>query len=106
MLGPLLFLVYINDLPSCLQHTQASLFADDTAVYCAASSPDELQVKLNEDLNHLKTWLDNNRLALNISKSKFMLVGGPQRLKKFGSLTLSIDEHVFGRESSYKYLGV
>ena len=50
VLGPLLFLVYINDLTSCLHHTQASLFADDTAIYCAASTPSELQTKLNEDL--------------------------------------------------------
>ena len=35
-----------------------------------------------------------------------MLVGGPQRLKKFESLTLSIDDQVLGRESNYKYLGV
>ena len=106
VLAPLLFLVYINDLPSCLQYTQASLCADDTAVYCAAFSPEELQVKLNEDLRHLKFWLDDNRLTLNITKSKFMLVGGPQRLKKFESLTLSIDDQVLGRESKYKYLGV
>ena len=99
-----MFLVYINDLPSCLQYTQSSLFADDTAVYCPASSPEELQVKLNEDLRHLKSWLDVSRLTLNITKSKFMLVG--ERLKKFESLTLSIDDQVLGRESNYKYLGV
>ena len=106
VLGPLLFLVYMNDIPTCLQHTQASLFADDTAIYCAASSPDELQCKLNEDLDHLKVWLNNNRLSLNLLKTKFMLVSNSQRLKKFESLGLFIDDHVLGRESNYKYLGV
>jgi retron-type reverse transcriptase len=69
VLGPLLFLVYINDLSSCLHHTQASLFADDTAIYCVASTPSELQTKLNEDLIHLKSWLDENRLSLNLLKT-------------------------------------
>ncbi len=84
-MGPLLFLVYMNDIPTCLQHTQASLFADDMAIYCAASSPDELQCKV---------WLNNNRLSLNLLKTKFMLVSNSQRLKKFESLGLFIDDHV------------
>ena len=67
VIRPLLFLVYINDLPSCLQHTQASLFADDTAIHCQAATPEELRDKLNKDIGHLKSWLDNNRLTLNVS---------------------------------------
>jgi hypothetical protein len=101
VLGPFLFLVYINDLSLCLQQTQASLFADETAIYYAASGPSELETKLNEDLLHLKYWLDDNRLSLNLPKTTFMVIDGGQRLKSFGSLELTIDDHILGRESSF-----
>jgi hypothetical protein len=89
-----------------LHHTQASPFADDTAIYCAASTPSDLQTKLNEDLIHLKSWVDENRLSLNLLKTKLMLICSRQRLKSFGSLELSIDDHILEREDRHKYLGV
>ena len=73
-------------MPSVLRYTQTSLFADDTTVSCKASSPVELQNKLNEDIRHMKAWFDSNRLSLNIKKTKFMIVGGPQQLKKFSTI--------------------
>ena len=71
VLGPLLFLIYINDLPDILQNTKSSLFADDTVVYTTAPSADHLSAALNEDLNNVRNWLVDNRLTLNIGKSKY-----------------------------------
>ena len=87
-------------MPSVLRYNQASLFADDTAVYCKASFPVKLQIKLNEDLSHMKASLDSSRLSLSIKKTKFMIVGGPQQLKKFTSVSLTIENHALGWETA------
>ena len=105
-MGLLLFLIYINDLPDILQNTKSSLFADDTVVYTTAPSADHLTVALNEDLNNLRNWLVDNRLTLNIGKSKYMLIGGNNRVKDFIDVTLSIEGKGLEKVSNYKYLGV
>jgi hypothetical protein len=95
------FFWFISTISRYVYETQASLFADETAIYYTASGPSELETKLNEDLLHLKSWLDDNRLSLNLPKTTFMLIDGGQRLKSFGSLELTIDDHILGRESSF-----
>ena len=61
---------------------------------------------MNEDLALVKKWLNDHRLTLNITKSKFVVVGGRQQSKRFQDLTLKIEEDELSRESSYKYLGI
>ena len=56
ILGPLLFSIYINDLPTCLKHTSVTLFADDTALYRST----ELQQILNKDLASVAEWLNDH----------------------------------------------
>ena len=106
VLGPLLFLIYINDLPDILQNTKSSLFADDTVVYTTAPSADHPAVALNQDLNNVRNWLVDNRLTLNIGKSKYMLIGGNKRVTDFGNVALSIEGKGLEKVSNYKYLGV
>ena len=69
ILGPLLFSIYINDLPTCLKHTSVTLFADDTALYCSAKSSSDLQQMLNEDLASVAKWLNDHKFTLNVAKS-------------------------------------
>ena len=77
ILGPLLFLVYINGIQSELQHSKMTMFADDMAFYCHdENSPINLQSKLNTDLAAITSWLLDNKLTLNVTKSKFMVIGG------------------------------
>ncbi|CAB4000393.1 Hypothetical predicted protein [Paramuricea clavata] len=73
VLGPLFFLIYINDLAECLQNSKAALFADDTAIYCSATSAADLQLDLNEDLKIVSKWMETNKLTLNVSKTKLMV---------------------------------
>ncbi len=79
-LGPLLFLLYINDLPNCLKYTKANMFADDTNLTTASLNKQELQRRLNSDLELMHNWLLANKLTLNKEKTEYMLIGSHQRL--------------------------
>jgi hypothetical protein len=72
-LGPLLFSVYINDIPNCLEETQASMFADDTSISSSGTSLLEIENKINNDLHNVYIWLETNNLTLNTEKTEFML---------------------------------
>jgi len=71
-LGPLLFLLYINDLPNATDNLKLILFADDTNVFCSHSSWTELKDMVNVELNKIAEWFKSNRLSLNVKKSCFI----------------------------------
>ena len=80
ILGPLLFLIYINDISKCLDYGVARLFADDTNLTFSGCSFAALQNKMSKDLKGIASWLSANRLTLNTLKTDFMVVGSRQRV--------------------------
>lgn len=74
-LGPLLFLLYINDLPNCLDSSVPALFADDNNLSISGVTTCEIEEKLEIDLNHVHWWLLANKLTLNVQKTEYMLIG-------------------------------
>ena len=107
VLGPLLFVIYINDLPNCLQHTNASLFADDTQFYTASDDADELDSYLNADISSLREWLIANKLSLHPDKTKRINIGTRQRLANFSSEAgIFINNHEVVPSENLKSLGI
>lgn len=78
LLGPLLFVIYINDLPKCLVHSEISMYADDTVIYYSGSHVNAIRESLQVDLKRVEHWLTSNRLILNHSKTKGLLFGTRQ----------------------------
>lgn len=74
-LGPLLFSIFINDLPSICSNCLAHLYADDTVIYTSNSDIIQIQNSLQSDFNLVQKWLYNNKLVLNKKKSCSMLFG-------------------------------
>ncbi len=72
VLGPLLFLVYINDLPNCLDYCKSIFFADDSNLFHSNTSKSLLIKHINHDLDNLDHWCKNNKLSLNIEKTHFV----------------------------------
>ena len=90
ILGPLFFLLYINDLPQCLSKTKPRLFADDTNLTASGDSIPYLENAMNSDLENLRKWLIANRLTLNVAKTEFMLIGTKQIIKSISNLQLNV----------------
>ena len=81
-LGPLLFSIYINDLPRALHNCKVTMYADDTSLSFASNNIDDLNQFMNEDLDCLKDWLQGNKLSLNVLKTHAMVVGSRPKLKR------------------------
>lgn len=78
-IGPLLFLVYINDLGNLSLSGTPRLFADDTALFYPDSTPHSVVNRINQDLVTLKVFFSSNLLSLNIQKTKYMLFRSPRK---------------------------
>ena len=103
ILGPLLFLVFINDLPSATNFF-IKLFADDTFLCAQDKDLIRLENTVNVELKKVFSWLASNKLTLNVSKSKYMLTLKNKSLQP--CFDLKINNEPLEECSSYKYLGV
>ena len=106
ILGPLLFLMYINDLPNCLQDASPRMFPDDTNITLTAKTLTELKLALTPELSNLNCWLRANRLSLNVAKTELMIIGSRQRLNtQCDEVDIQIDDEIIKRVDCTKSLG-
>ena len=107
VLGPILFLIYVNDLSSCVENALVIMYADDTTILCKGKTPLELQVNMESALHFVGTWLNKNRLVVNASKSNVMLVGSRQNVNAFAdNVTIHLNDQILQNCTSAKLLGV
>jgi len=92
ILGPLLFLLYINDLPDCLKSTTPCMYADDTQFSSASHDIDELITNLNSDLTNVRKWLNTNKLQMHPSKTKLMFIGSQHNINNLNKEPLKISQ--------------
>ena len=78
LLGPLLFSIYVNDLPKVIQNCDLNLYADDMEMHCSNVNLLCAEHDLQEDLNLVCYWLCVNLLSLSVKKSNVMLAGSRQ----------------------------
>ena len=103
ILGPLLFLIFINDLPNATGFF-VKLFADDTFLCAQNEDINALENVVNFELEKVSCWLASNKLTLNIKKSKFMLTLKNKKLPE--NFNVFINNKRLDQCNSYKYLGV
>ena len=110
VLGPLLFLLYMNDLAFCVPEFQTILFADDTSLSLAGQNYDQILVEFNQLLGRVSEWLRVNLLSLNVSKTKYMLFRQQREYIDHGGVFINGEEvSRVGKglkQETYKYLGV
>ena len=105
VLGPLLFLLYINDLNHTIKFCKIHHFADDTNLLCMSNSIKKLNKLVNADLKHLVHWLNANKISLNVKKTEMVIFKSKQ--KKFeGDLKIKLCGKRLYPSESVKYLGV
>ena len=105
ILGPLLFLIYINDLSRSIINSKIHHFADDTNLLYVSSSLKDINKKINFDLSNLVQWLRANKIALNVNKTDIAIFRSPRKqiTKK---MNFPLSGQKIRQKTCTKYLGV
>ena len=107
VLGPLLFLLYINDLNQAIKFCKIHHFADDTNILCVSNSVKKLNKLVNADLKHLANWLNTNKISLDVKKKQTEMVIFKSKQNKFdGDLKIKLCGKKLYPTESVKYLDV
>jgi len=106
ILGPLLFTVYVNNLPSSVSQSEVKQYADDTTLYCVGDSTRDLSMRLNADLAGVANWVEKNGLKLNESKTQMLLLSRRKRAKELEKVVVKLNEKEVEWSEKVKLLGV
>jgi hypothetical protein len=108
ILGPLLFILYVNDLPQCFSQCQVNIYADDTAFYVAKRTVHDINEVLQTEFESVHQWLCANQLSLHVGKTASMLICSRQKRAHLQdqTISLSLNDEAVSQVEGLKYLGV
>ena len=104
VLGPLLFIIYTNDLPNALTFSKCILFADDTTLFYSTKNLHTLYNNIALDLNDLSEWFKANKLSLNVSKTNYITMQNTNEISI--NHTLKIGDETIKQVNTAKFLGI
>ena len=105
ILGPLLFIIYINDLPSIDSAIHFIMYADDANIIITGSNIHEIKTKAETLLNQLSNWVSSNSLKLNVKKTHFMIFSNFKTRDSY-DLTLYLNSEIVSQSHEERFLGV
>ena len=106
VLGPILFLIYINDLHRCVNQALTRLFADDTNMILSNKDPVILKRQSLLQTKNLIKWCESNKLTINWDKTHYLLFHSKNKRINIDFSSLSVDGNIIKRQFSTKYLGL
>lgn len=105
IIGPLLFLIYVNDMVDSVKYGKVKIFADDTNMFYTDKDIHSIIPKIEEDLSALNDWLKVNKLCLNVKKCNFMIIHSSHK-KKPTDIKIKLCDNYIEEVEFCKYLGV
>jgi Reverse transcriptase (RNA-dependent DNA polymerase) len=106
ILGPLLFIIFINDIVNCTSLLHYILFADDTNACCSGNSLEEVKTIANVELEKLSTWFCANNLSINVKKTNYILFRNKRRFALDNTFKIFLSGQELEMVQSTKFLGI
>ena len=106
ILGPLLFTLYVNDLPNVVKDSRVVLYADDTTLFTSNKYPAKIQEDLNQDIRRLQDWFLENKLKINEDKSEYMTISNSHVRQRFQHIEIKLGNKLLPSKDTIKILGV
>ena len=106
ILGPTLFLLFVNDLPLFLKHCYCDLFADDTTVHTSSPDTNTINEEISADFLQIINWSKRNQLPIYLGKTTYMLLNARKRVDATDHLEINIDAKSIKQVSKQKLLGI
>ena len=106
ILGPILFMCYINDMCTCVNESKLLLYADDSVLLYSDTNPKTIEEKLSAELENCIEWMTDNKLSLHVGKTESILFCSKGKLKYTRDFKVTYNDHVIERKDSVKYLGI
>jgi len=106
ILGPLLFILFVNDMPDVVKHCTINQYADDITIYASSKNPDAVASALEDDLERISSWIMANGLMMNVAKTQLMTMCRRGKQMEAEKVKVHVGEVELPKQEAVKYLGV